>query len=84
MCAGQPAHVSGEPCVRCQSPRGVRRAPRQGDGQRGVDETKLGEEGSLRVGQPVGEVRAQAGRGGHLWWGGGGKGQRRFQVQEGC
>ena len=70
--------------MRCQSPRGVRRAPRQGDGQCGVDETKLGEEGSLIVGQPVGEIGGQAGRGGHPCGRSGGKGQRRFQVQEGC
>ena len=46
--------MRGEPCVECQSPHGVKRAPRQGDGQRRVEETNLGEEGSLVAGQPGG------------------------------
>ena len=62
----------------CQSPRGVRRAPRQGYGQCGAEETKPGEEGSLTAGQPGGEVGAQAGGIGHPCGGGGRKGQRRF------
>lgn len=42
--------MRGEPCVRCQSPKGVRRAAWHGHGQRGM-EPKLGEEDSLMVGQ---------------------------------
>ena len=56
----------------------MRRAPRQGYGQCGAEETKPGEEGSLTAGQPGGEVGAQAGGIGHPCGGGGRKGQRRF------